>query len=57
VEILVETLRPVRERNAELSADPSTVRDILRRSAEEITPIARRTVDAAKRAMGVGSSA
>jgi tryptophanyl-tRNA synthetase len=57
VEILVETLRPLRERYAELSADPATVRDILRRSAAEITPIARRTTDAAKRAMGVGSSA
>ena len=50
-------LREGRERYAELSADPATVRDILRRSAAEITPIARRTADAAKRAMGGGSSA
>jgi tryptophanyl-tRNA synthetase len=56
VEILVETLRPLRERYAELSADPATVREILRRSAAEITPTARETADAAKRAMGVGSS-
>jgi tryptophanyl-tRNA synthetase len=54
VEILVETLRPLRERYAELSADPETVRRILRSSADEIRPIAQATVDKAKYAMGVG---
>jgi tryptophanyl-tRNA synthetase len=55
VDILVETLRPLRERYAELSADPSTVRDVLRHSADAVRPTARATADAVKRAMGVGS--
>jgi tryptophanyl-tRNA synthetase len=54
VDILVETLRPLRERYAELSADPATVRDVLRHGAEQVGPIARDTTDAVKRAMGVG---
>jgi tryptophanyl-tRNA synthetase len=53
-EILVETLRPLRERYAELSADPATVREILRAGADTVRPIAQATVDAAKRAMGAG---
>jgi tryptophanyl-tRNA synthetase len=54
VEILVETLRPVRERYAELSADPATVSEILLASADAVRPIAQDTVDRVKRAMGVG---
>jgi tryptophanyl-tRNA synthetase len=57
VEILVETLRPLRERYAELSADPETVRNLLRRGAAAAEPIARETTAAVKRAMGVGGSA
>jgi tryptophanyl-tRNA synthetase len=55
VEILVETLRPLRERYAELSADPATVHALLRRGADAVRPTARKTADAVKRAMGVGS--
>jgi tryptophanyl-tRNA synthetase len=54
-ELLVERLRPLRERYHELMQDPSVVRDILRRSADELRPIAQTTTDAVKRAMGVGS--
>jgi tryptophanyl-tRNA synthetase len=54
VEILVETLRPLRERYAELCADPSTVRDLLRQGADAVRPIARETVDRVKYAMGAG---
>jgi len=54
VEILVETLRPLRERYAELSADPAAVSALLRQSADAVRPIARETADNAKRAMGVG---
>ena len=54
VDVLVETLRPLRKRYAELSADSETVRQILRSSADEIRPIAQTTVDKAKFAMGVG---
>jgi len=55
VDILVETLRPLRERYAELSADPSTVREVLRESAGAVRPTAHATAAAVKRAMGVGS--
>jgi tryptophanyl-tRNA synthetase len=54
VEILVETLRPLRERYVQLSADPATVQDILRAGADAIRPTAQTTVDAVKQAMGVG---
>jgi len=53
-EILVETLRPLRERYAELSAEPATVTEILRAAADAVRPIARATADRAKFAMGVG---
>jgi tryptophanyl-tRNA synthetase len=52
VEILVETLRPLRERYAELSADPATVTELLKQGADAVRPIARATVDNVKRAMG-----
>ena len=55
VDLLVETLRPLRERYAELAADPATVHALLRAGADAVRPIARATADAAKRAMGVGS--
>jgi tryptophanyl-tRNA synthetase len=55
VDILVETLRPLRERYAELSADPATVRDVLRSGAAAVQPTAHDTVTAVKQAMGVGS--
>ena len=54
VEIVTETLRPLRERYAELSADPETVMHILRASADAIRPTAQTTVDNVKRAMGTG---
>jgi len=54
-ELLVETLRPIRERYEDLSRDPSVVREILQRCADELRPTARATTDAVKRAMGAGS--
>lgn len=54
VEVLVETLRPLRERFAELSADPATVSALLAQGAAAVEPVARRTVDDVKRAMGAG---
>jgi tryptophanyl-tRNA synthetase len=55
VDLLVESLRPLRERYDQLTRDREAVREILRRGAKEITPAARATTDAVKRAMGVGS--
>jgi tryptophanyl-tRNA synthetase len=54
VDVLVETLRPLRERYAELSGDPAMVSELLRRGADAVRPIARETADTAKRAMGAG---
>jgi tryptophanyl-tRNA synthetase len=56
-DLLVETLRPLRERYEELARDHASVREILRRGAQEVTPTARATTDGVKQAMGVGSSA
>jgi tryptophanyl-tRNA synthetase len=53
-DVLIETLRPVRERYDELTRDRAAVHDILQRGAQAVTPTARATVDAVKRAMGVG---
>jgi len=55
VDVLVETLRPLRERYEALAADPSAVRDILRTGADTVRPTAHATTAAVKRAMGVGS--
>ncbi|MGW8974617.1 tryptophan--tRNA ligase [Streptomyces platensis] len=52
-EAVVETLRPVRERHAELAADPSYVDGVLRRGAERARALARPRVDAAFEAVGL----
>ncbi|MFE1771835.1 tryptophan--tRNA ligase [Streptomyces sp. NPDC059008] len=52
-EAVVEMLRPVRSRHAELAADPSAVDAVLRAGAERARAVARPRVDAAYRAMGL----
>ncbi|GGX29000.1 tryptophan--tRNA ligase [Streptomyces chryseus] len=52
-EAVVELLRPVRERHAELAADPGHVDQVLREGAERARGLARPTVDAAYRAIGL----
>lgn len=52
-EAVVETLRPVRERHAELVAEPSYVDGVLRRGAERARALARPRVDAAFEAVGL----
>ncbi|MGW0602816.1 tryptophan--tRNA ligase [Streptomyces sp. NPDC002640] len=52
-EAVVEVLRPVRERHAELSADPAYVDGVLRAGAERARGMARPVVDAAYRAIGL----
>ncbi|MEW9520691.1 tryptophan--tRNA ligase [Streptomyces tubercidicus] len=52
-EAVVETLRPVRERHAELVAEPSYVDAVLRRGAERARALARPRVDAAFEAVGL----
>ena len=50
---VVELLRPVRERYAELAADPEAVRATLRRGAEKAEAVAAATLARARRAIGL----
>ncbi|MFE7807382.1 tryptophan--tRNA ligase [Streptomyces sp. NPDC057430] len=50
---VVELLRPVRERHAELAADPGYVEQVLRDGAERARGMARPLVDRAYRAVGL----
>ena len=52
-EAVVELLRPVRERHAELAADPGYVDAVLREGAERARGMARPVVDRAYRAIGL----
>ncbi|KMS66891.1 tryptophanyl-tRNA synthetase [Streptomyces viridochromogenes] len=52
-EAVVEALRPVQERHRELCADPGYVEGVLRDGAERARAMARPTVDAAYRAIGL----
>ncbi|MFF7214338.1 tryptophan--tRNA ligase [Streptomyces sp. NPDC008238] len=52
-EAVVEELRPLRERHAGLVADPGYVDGVLREGAERARALARPTVDAAYRAVGL----
>ncbi|MGK9460340.1 tryptophan--tRNA ligase [Streptomyces sp. G6] len=52
-EAVVEVLRPVRERHQELCADPGYVEGVLREGADKARAMARPTVDAAYRAIGL----
>ncbi|MFI6105666.1 tryptophan--tRNA ligase [Streptomyces sp. NPDC051310] len=50
---VVELLRPLRERHADLAADPGAVDKVLREGAERAREIARPVVDRAYRAIGL----
>jgi tryptophanyl-tRNA synthetase len=52
-EAVVEVLRPLRKRHQELCADPGYVEGVLRVGAEKARSMARPTVDAAYRAIGL----
>ncbi|MFE6841648.1 tryptophan--tRNA ligase [Streptomyces sp. NPDC057686] len=52
-EAVVEVLRPVQERHAELAADPAAVEKVLRDGAERARALARPIVDRAYRAIGL----
>ena len=52
-EAVVEVLRPVRERHAELAADPGAVDGVLRAGAERARGLARPVVDRAYEAIGL----
>jgi tryptophanyl-tRNA synthetase len=50
---VIDVVRPIQQRYAELSADPGTVLGILRRGAEAAAAVAGPTLDAAMDAMGL----
>ncbi|MEV8536572.1 tryptophan--tRNA ligase [Streptomyces sp. NPDC051211] len=52
-EAVIELLRPVRERHAELAADPAAVEKVLRAGAERARSVARPVVDRAYEAIGL----
>ncbi|MDJ0345301.1 tryptophan--tRNA ligase [Streptomyces sp. H10-C2] len=52
-EAVIELVRPLRERHSALCADPSYVDGVLREGAERARALARPTVDAAYRAIGL----
>jgi tryptophanyl-tRNA synthetase len=52
-EAVVEVLRPVQEKHKELCADPGYVEGVLRDGAQKARAMARPTVDAAYRAIGL----
>jgi tryptophanyl-tRNA synthetase len=52
-EAVVEVLRPIRARHAELCADPSYVDGVLRAGAERARGLARPRVNAAYEAVGL----
>ncbi|HEU0167172.1 MAG TPA: tryptophan--tRNA ligase [Chloroflexota bacterium] len=53
-ELVVESLRPIREGYARLSEDPAYMEDLLDRGADRVRPIAHATMTAASQAMGLG---
>ncbi|MDB5078827.1 MAG: trpS [Chloroflexi bacterium] len=53
-ELVVETLKPVQQKYHEISEDPNYIEEILKRGADRVRPIAARTLDDAKAAMGLG---
>jgi tryptophanyl-tRNA synthetase len=53
-ELTVEALRPIQQRYREISEDPNYIEEILRDGADRIRPIAAKTVNDVKAAMGLG---
>jgi tryptophanyl-tRNA synthetase len=53
-ELVVETLRPLQERYADLRRDPAHLEALLRRSVERIAPTAEATLKRVKDAVGLG---
>ena len=57
VEAVVAGLEPIQKRYAEIVADPTYLRDVLRESAARVTPIANSTVNLVKSRLGVYTEA
>jgi tryptophanyl-tRNA synthetase len=53
-ELVLETLKPIQQKYHEISEDPTYIEDILRQGADRLRPIAARTLNEAKTAMGLG---
>jgi tryptophanyl-tRNA synthetase len=53
-ELVLETLKPIQQKYHEISEDPGYIEGILQQGADRLRPIAARTLNAAKTAMGLG---
>src|SRR5919199_1460379 len=53
-EVVIETLRPLRERYNEIRRDPEYLEGLLRRGAERAAPTAQATLMRVKQAVGLG---
>jgi tryptophanyl-tRNA synthetase len=52
-EVLIETLRPIREKYDELSATPEEVDQVMKDAKERVEPIAKKTLATAKSRVGL----
>lgn len=55
-DLVIETLKPIRDRYLELMDDPGLLDQVLRRGAQRVLPIAFSTLDAVKRLIGIECS-
>jgi tryptophanyl-tRNA synthetase len=53
-ELVVETLKPIQQKYNQISEDPNYIEEILKKGADRIRPIAEKTYNDAKAAMGLG---
>lgn len=53
-ELVVATLQPIQQKYRQISEDPSYIEEILKQGADRVRPLATRTLEAAKTAMGLG---
>jgi tryptophanyl-tRNA synthetase len=53
-ELVLETLRPIQQKYCEISEDPNYIEEILTKGADRVRPIAAKTINDVKAAMGLG---
>lgn len=53
-EVVIEGLAPVQRRYAEITRDPQFIEDLLKRGADQVRPIAERTMARVKERVGLG---
>ena len=53
-EVVIEGLRPIREKHGELMADPAYIEKVLKEGADKVRPTAERIVADVKKKVGLG---